>query len=76
MEGEERAKMKTAAKQDRKRYRIARQGDTEAYSVQFYASGDRWETGLRNLDLKRATKQLERLAGLGCPTVRTVAVLK
>jgi len=70
------AAAKTAKQVERKRFRIARQGNTEEYSVQYSAGGERWETGVKNLDLKRAMKQLERLAGLGCPTVKAVATIK
>lgn len=61
---------------ERKRFRIARQGATEEYSMQFSEGGQHWETSIRNLDLKRATKQLDRLRDLGCPTAKAIAVIQ
>lgn len=69
------APAQTSSTKERKRFRIARQGATEGYSMQFSSTGQQWETSIRNLDLKRATKQLERLRDLGCPTAKVIAVI-
>lgn len=60
---------------ERKRFRIAKQGKTEAYSMQFSANGKLWETSIKNLDLKQASKQLDRLKMLGCPTAAAIVTI-
>lgn len=60
---------------ERKRFRIAKQGKTEAYSMQFSANGHLWETSIRNLDLKQANKQLDRLKLMGCPTAKAIVTI-
>ena len=58
-----------------KRFRIAQERGTGAYSIQFSSDGKHWEDGLRGLDLRKAQGQLARLKQFGCQVSERIVVM-
>lgn len=59
----------------RKRFRIARQGTSEQYSMQYLAGDRHWATSVRGLNFKQAQQQLDRLRQLGCGVTEQIATI-
>ncbi len=57
------------------RFRIARQGTSEQYSMQYYAEDRHWATSVRGLNYKQAQQQLERLRQLGCGVMEQIVTI-